>query len=393
MSTSDLFDLTDDQLRARASLKWAAAGEDVLPAWVAEMDVKAPPAVLQRLQQALDAHDLGYPGRPDGVCSAFAGFAARRWGWDIDEQLISVHVDIATAGTALMRGLGGLEGGVVVMPPVYNGFAEWLHNGQLTPVDVPLLDVGDPERDARMDLPGIEAALAGGARVILLCSPHNPLGRVFSAEELAELATLARRHGAVVISDEIHAPLTHPGVQFTPWLSVSEDARAVGVALHAATKPWNFAGLKAGLVVRSAEGPWPESLNPARTMIESGHWGVLASEAAYRDSVDWLDEVAAHVQDQTQRLPELLAQHLPGARFRPGQASYLAWVDLSGVPMPGRGETEDAGPYFRRTAQVFLSGGRDFGGEVARDCVRINLGTSAERLERIITRMGQAVRG
>lgn len=387
---SALFDLTDDQLRSRGSLKWTTYSTQILPAWVAEMDVLLAPAVTQRLQRALDSHDTGYPGRPDGVREAFAGFAASRWGWQPDPELVSVHVDIATAGTALMQHLGGRDGGVVVMPPVYNGFYEWLRTGGMTPVEVPLLEVSHPERPARMDLEGIDAALTRGARVILLCSPHNPLGRVYSRDELDELAQLAARHDAVVIADEIHAPLTHPGETFTPWLNVSDEARAVGIALHAATKPWNFAGLKSGLAVRAQDGPWPREVDPERTLIESGHWGLIAAEAAYRDGVDWLDEVVDHMAEQTRALPALLEQHLPGALYRPGTSSYLAWLDLSGVTAQGRGLGADPAAFFREHAQVALSPGLDFGPGGAGH-VRLNMGTSGERLERILTQMGQSL--
>lgn len=382
MSASELFDLTDDQMRARASLKWATMDPDVLPAWVAEMDVTIAPAITRRLQRALDTHDTGYPGRVTGLQEAFAGFAADRWSWQVDPDLVSVHVDVATASAQVMSRLAGDDQRVVIMPPVYNNFYTWVDHAGLRPVEVPMLDV---EHGGRMNLEGVRAAVAAGTRVILLCSPHNPLGRVYTAEELSALAQIAADHGAVVISDEIHAPLVHPGVEFTPYLTVSDAARATGIAVHAASKPWNIAGLKCGLMVRSHQGPWPEDIDPELTQIEAGHWGILAAEAAYRDGTAWLDEVRAHMADQAGHLAELLEQHLPGVGYAVPEASFLAWLDFRPLGL------DRSADFFLQHARVALSPG-DIFDPSGQGHARLNMGTSRERLERIVTAMGEAWR-
>lgn len=377
----ELFDISDEQMRSRASLKWSNVDSDVLPAWVAEMDVRLAPAITNTLHEALLCHDAGYPGTSAGVSAAFAEFAHDRWGWTVEPEQVSIHIDVATAAAKLMREYAGSDGRVVIMPPAYNRFYDWLAVGGVEPLEVPLTNLGE---GGFFDLPGIEAALKAGTRVILLCNPHNPLGRVFSREELNELAEIAARYDAVVLSDEIHAPLVYSGVEYTPWLTVSEAAENTGIALHSATKSWNFAGLKCGLAVSSPNGRWPEHLAPKTTLTDSGFWGILATEAAYSQSRDWLDTVREHFKEQTRLLSELLAEHLPGVRFHPPKASFLAWLDFRDTDL-----TEDPTDYFLREARVALNSGTSFGA-VGAGFARLNMGTSTERLERIVAAMGTA---
>lgn len=380
-STAEIFDLTDAQVRDRASLKWSTMDPDVLPAWVAEMDVTLAPAITATLQQALSRHDAGYPGSGAGLSQAFTDFARERWDWHIASDQVSIHVDVATAAGKLLQHYAGTDGRVIIMPPVYNQFFAWLVRNDLQAFEVPLKDMPG---GGHLDLGGVEAGLKAGVKAILLCNPHNPLGRVFSAEELGALAELADRYGAVVISDEIHAPLVFHGVEFSPWLTVSDASRRTGIALHAATKSWNFAGLKCGIVVRSTTGPWPSRLDPASTITDAGFWGVLATEAAFRDARDWLDTVREHFAAQTQLLTELVAAHLPGVSFHAPQASFLAWLNFRETAL-----TQEPAEYFLAMARVALSPGINFG-DAGRGYARLNMGTSAERLERIIAAMGTA---
>ena len=376
---TELFDIPDEHLRSRASLKWATVDPDVLPAWVAEMDVHLAPAIFQTLQNALFRDDAGYPGTSDGLCAAFTSFASDRWNWHIDPEHISIHIDAATAASKLMRYYAGSDGHVMIMPPVYNRFYDWIRVSEVWPYEVPLVDVA---QGGFLDFAGIETGLAAGVQVILLCNPQNPLGRVYSTQELSQLADLADQYDAVVISDEIHAPMVYHGVDYAPWLTVSEAAQRTGIALHTATKSWNFAGLKCGIAVRSATGPWPEELDPKITLNDSGFWGILATEAAFRDCRAWLDAVRAHFQAQTELLTELLPEHLPGVKFHPPQASFLAWLDFNDNEL-----IEEPADYFLREARVALSPGLSFG-QVGAGCARLNMGTSAERLERIVQAMG-----
>src|SRR5699024_4805495 len=214
-TAAELFDISDEEMRSRKSLKWSNVEPDVLPAWVAEMDVQLAPAITNALQQALSRHDAGYPGSDEALSQAFASFAQDRWNWSIDTEHISVHIDAASIAAKLMREYAGADGKVMIMPPVYNRFYDWMRVCGVRPYEFSL---SESSQGCFFDLEGIEAGLKSCIRVILLCNPHNLLGRVFAKEELSNVATLDQQYDAVVLSDEIHAPLVHPGVEYTPWL-------------------------------------------------------------------------------------------------------------------------------------------------------------------------------
>lgn len=224
----DPFDLPLETLQRRRSAKWTHAPHPGLPMWVAEMDVRLAEPITRVLHDAIELGDTGYPGDHAALAEAFAGFAERRWGWRPDVSRTQTFSDLGASGAALLRLLAGPSGTVVLTTPVYNAFQLWCAAAGVTPVEVPLRPATE---SARLDIDGIEQALAAGTRLVMLCSPHNPTGAVPTREELVALADAAERHGAIVIADEIHAPLTHPGTDFTPYLSVSDAARRTGVCI------------------------------------------------------------------------------------------------------------------------------------------------------------------
>jgi cysteine-S-conjugate beta-lyase len=253
------FDLTLEQLREHRSAKWSRVPADVLPAWTAEMDVRTAPAIADALHLAVERSDLGYAGDPAPVTDAFAGFAQATWGWDPEQGDGSMRLfaDVGQAATEVLRAVLAPGDRVVINPPVYLSFYPWLEAVGLEPLEVPMLDVA---AGGRLDLAGMARALDAGARAVLLCTPHNPLGYVYTPDELSAVADLAAEHDALVIADEIHAPLVHPGspTPFVPFLAVSDAARRVGIALHSPSKAWNTAGLKTAVGVTAVQGRWPD---------------------------------------------------------------------------------------------------------------------------------------
>ena len=382
---SSPFDLTLEDMRTHRSAKWSRVPDDVLPAWTAEMDVRTAPAIAAALHTAVERSDFGYAGAPGPVVDAFAGFARDVWGWETTGTpgRTRLFADVGQGVKETLRGLCAPGDGVILNPPVYLSFYPWLRGIGLEPVEVPMLDV---ESGGRMDLPGMERALAAGAKVVLLCSPHNPLGYVYPADELAAVAELAAAHGAVVVSDEIHAPLVHPGSpqQFVPFLTVSDTAREVGIALHSPSKAWNTAGLKLAVGVTATAGRWPDSLSPSLDWSPS-ILGQYAAIAAYAESRDWLATTTAELEARTQALPALLAEHLPGVRYHPGRASYLAWLDCRDL-----GLGDDPAATFLERGRVLLSPGPDFGA-TGEGFARLNIGTSAELMTEAVRRMAAAL--
>ncbi|MBV9093793.1 MAG: aminotransferase class I/II-fold pyridoxal phosphate-dependent enzyme [Streptosporangiaceae bacterium] len=379
-------DLDLGRLRRRHSEKWRTYPPDVLPAFIAEMDYDLAEPVTAALRSAIDLSDCGY-AHPDGLGEAFARFAALRHGWEVDPRSVHLVPDVMAGADAIFRLALRPGDGVVINTPVYPPFFAYLAGAGVRVVEVPLRRPGGPDDRWELDFAGLEAAFAAGARGYLLCSPHNPTGRVFSPADLNRIAALAREHAVTVVSDEIHAPLTLPGARHTPFVSLGADAAACGVTLTSASKAFNIAGLKCAVAV--AASPAMQGLLdalPAACQEGAGLLGVLGSLAAWRSGDDWLDTLITQLDHVRSEFGALLAGRLPRAGYLPPEAGYLAWVDCSGF---GLG---------REPAQAFLSRGRvalgrglDFGAP-GDGFVRVTIGTSSAMLAGIVDRMEVTVR-
>jgi cysteine-S-conjugate beta-lyase len=370
-----------EKLRLRTSEKWTSYPADVLPLFVAEMDYPLAPVVSDALMERIRLSDTGYVASPRPVGDAFAGFAAQRWGWEVDPDKVRTTTDVSVAIVETLRQAIEPGDGVIITPPVYPPFFELVPEAGGTVVEVPLLDSSD---GYALDLGGIERALVAGARAVLLCNPQNPLGHVHPADQLAALAALAALHDATVISDEIHAPLTHTGASFTPFLSVSDDAREHGVAVTSASKAFNLAGVKCAVMVASSE----RSLALLDGMSVEVGWrtsilGLHASIAAFTLGDDWLDGTIAALEESKSLLASLLASELPDVDYRPPRAGYLAWLDFSAL------DWGDDPSVRALQALVALNPGPDFGSQ-GRGFARLNFACSPEVLREAIARLARA---
>lgn len=348
--------------------------------FVAETDYPLAPAITRGLARAVEIGDTGYTPPAPGIAQAFQGFAARRFGWEVDPARVRWTADVMMGVVEVLRAVTTPGDRVVVTPPVYPPFYDTVEEAGAVIERVPLIDDG---AEWHLDLAGIEGALRAGARAVLLCNPQNPTGTVHSPAALAELARIAAAHGAAVISDEIHGPLTHPGRRFTPFLSVSEDAAAVGYAVTSASKTYNLAGLKCALVVTASDAtaavvkklPWEFEWR-------TGLFGAIANIAAFSpESDEWLDSLLAALDENRRLLAELLAEHLPAARYRIPEAGFLAWVDVSAY-----GWGDNPAPLLRREAKVAFHHGPLFG-TTGVGHVRINFGCAPEVLREAIQRI------
>lgn len=373
-------------LRRRTSSKWSTYPDDVLPMFVAEMDFPLAPAIRTVLHEAVDRGDTGYVDQhAAGVAEAFASFAADRWDWHPSPDRMGITTDVSVVIVEALRRTVRTGDGVVVTPPVYAPFFDLVPEAGGTVVEVPLLD--DGARYA-LDLAGIDRALAAGARAVLLCNPHNPTGTVHAREELAELARVVARHDAVVVSDEIHAPLTHHGHRFTPYLSVSDEARAHGITAASGSKAFNLAGLKAALLVAGSDrmATLVRSL-PAEVRYRTGLFGLLATREGFLHGRDWLDATVTAVETNVALLERLLADRLPAARLRRPAATYLAWLDLRGL-----GWGDDPAAHALEHARVALSSGPTFGSSGA-GYARMNLACAPETVTEAVDRLARVADG
>ncbi|CAM5395729.1 cysteine-S-conjugate beta-lyase OS=Streptomyces alboniger OX=132473 GN=CP975_33765 PE=3 SV=1 [Streptomyces alboniger] len=396
-NANPLEELSLGRLRRRRSLKWRVYPADVLPLWVAEMDVPLAPAVAEALHEAVATGDTGYPAGTEFAAS-LVGFASRRWSWDgLAVDRIALVPDVMTGAVQLLRLLTDPGDPVIVNSPVYAPFYAFVtHDGRRV-VEAPLgrnlrIDPGILEETFRH----IRTRSGTGRIAYLLSSPHNPTGTVHTSEELAVVAELARRYGVRVVADEIHAPLVLPGARFTPYLSVpgAEDA----FSLMSATKAWNLAGIKAALAVAGPEAAGDLRRMPEEVQHGASHLGVIAHTAAFRHGDEWLDRLLGGLDANRALLGRLLAEHLPHVGYARPEGTCLAWLDCRPLGLTAEETatglavvTDLAGPakFFLEQARVALSSGHIFGSGGAGH-VRLNLATSRAVLTEAITRMGRA---
>jgi cystathionine beta-lyase len=374
-----------DLLRTRTSEKWRAHPDDVLPMFVAEMDYPLAPQIAAALRAAIDRSDTGYVNpRDPAPRDAFAAFARDSWGWAPDPERMGTTTDVSVVIVETLRRLAAPGDGVIITPPVYPPFFDLIPEAGARVVEVPLHADGTAYS---LDLAGIDRALAAGARGVLLCNPHNPLGLVHTRDELAELSRIVARHDGFVVSDEIHAPLTHPGVVFTPYLTVSDAAREHGIAAESGSKAFNLAGLKAAFFV--AESDRMSQLVrglPDEVTFHTGHLGLLATRVGFADARDWLAETIASIVANVELLEAELALKLPEARLTRPSASYLAWIDLSAY-----GWGDDPASVLLERSRLALSNGPAFGRE-GRGHVRLNLACAPELVIEAVDRMAALAR-
>jgi len=372
------------ELQTHRSEKWRAFPHDVLPLPVAEMDFPVADPIRETLREMVDRSDLGYLGPIPEMGIAFAGFAQRRWGWSVDPLQVRIAADVGVGVVEVLRVITKPGDKILINSPVYPNFWTWCNETQLQQVDVPLTESETEVNGSHwiLDWDGIEKAYKSGIKAHLICNPHNPLGRVYTREELSRLADLAKAHNVYILSDEIHAPLTFPEQIFTPFLAISETAREVGITITAASKGWNIAGLKCAIIVTQNSKVY-ETLNaiaPA-THYRASLLGAFATVTAFEKGEPWLEDVMVELDHNRKLIVELIAAKTPGVGYRIPHCSYLAWLDLTAFTLG-----EDPSAVLIEKAKVACVQGLRFGPQ-STQFVRLNFATSPEILEEAFNRL------
>ena len=372
-------------LRARGSFKWTAPGPDGFGAAVAEMDFGAAPAILDALAGLSADANFGYLPQflADELAAACAEFAKRRYGWDVDPALIHHVPDVLKALEIAITHFSRPSSPVILPTPAYMPFLSLPGFLSREIIQVRMID------DAgffTLDLDAIEDAFRAGGHLLIFCNPYNPLGRVFTVQEMAQLTEVVDRHHGRVFADEIHGPLVYPGLRHIPYASTSGAAASHTLTATSASKAWNLPGLKCAQVILTNS---PDRQRWEEMGFFAAHGasnpGVVANIAAFRHGEPWLDEVLDYLDDSRRLLADLLRRHLPQVRYRPPDGTYLAWLNCTAMDLPG-----SPGALVTERARVTVVDGPAFGAG-GPGAFRLNFATPRPILTEMVERIAAAL--
>ena len=375
------------ELQSHRSEKWRGFAADVLPLPVAEMDFPVAQPIRDLLTEMISKSDLGYLGSIPELGQGFAQFAGRRWNWEVDPLQVRAATDVGVAVVEVLRVFTNPGDSILVNSPVYQNFYNWINETKLNLIDVPFERTGDDSANPwQINWDGIEKAYAAGLKVHLLCSPHNPLGRIYTKEELLRIVALAKRYDVLVISDEIHAPLTFKGNTFVPMLSLGSDAESVSVTVTAASKGWNIAGLKCAIIVSQNEVINARlATMPMAVHFRASLLGGFATAIAFAEGEIWLDSVIENLDHNRHMLKDLLNSQLPSVRYHIPDNSYLGWLDLEALNLG-----EDPSVTLLEKGRVAFNAGHIYGKQCSQ-YVRFNFATSPTIITEAVHRIARAI--
>lgn len=371
------------------SAKWNAFDADVLPMWVADMDFRSPEPVLRALHERVEHGVFGYSfGSEKPLAQAISDRMAQRFGWQVDPAHIVFMPNLFYGLYVVSRAYAEPDNGsVLIQTPVYGPFISAPSNAgrPLRTAEMDAVRVNGHLR-YEIDFDRFEAAITPDTRLFILCSPHNPVGRVWSRAELERLTDICLRHNLVIISDEIHADLVYAGSQHIPTGALSPEVAARTVTLHSASKAFNLPGLALGYAIvpnddlrRQLTGV----LNAAN--VHSGMLGTVATLAAYREGQPWLDALKVYLQANRDYLLDYLQRCLPQIVPTRPEGTYLAWLDCRAAGIPGK-----PSDFFLHEAKVAFNDGAWFG-QGGEGFVRLNFGCPRATLTEALERMSAAL--
>ena len=389
MSGHPFDDITVESLIETGSMKWTRMPGH-LAAFVAEMDFGTAPAVTESLRNSTDKALWGYlpPAVTREMSEATSEFLKARYSWEVPPSRVYPTADVLSAYEVVLEKFTTPGSAVILPTPAYMPFLTLTPLRGRDVIQVPMIS-GEGGR-LEMALESITEAFDKGAELIILCNPHNPLGRVYSEGELLALADVVEAKSGLVFSDEIHAPITFEGNTHIPYASLNDTTAAHTLTATSASKAWNIPGLKCAQLIVSND-DHQVAMKDIAFIVSHGTAtpGVAANTAAYRGGGEWLEDVLGYIDGNRALLSELLATHLPGVTYREPEGTYIAWLDARGLP-DIKGDRSWA-QFFSDEAQVGLTDGA-LCGEAGVDHLRLMLSTPHHILEKIVHAMAEAVR-
>ena len=371
--------------RGTNCVKWDEASDpEVIPMWVADMDFRVAPAIQKALEKRVAHGVFGYNIVPESYYEAVISWFRRRHQWEIERSSILYTTAVVPAMSCVIKALTMPGEKVLILSPAYNCFFSSIKNNGCEVLESPLKAVAD---SFEVEWTDFEAECADEKTTLfLLCNPHNPCGRVWTREELQRMYDICKQHGVTVVSDEIHCELIMPGYQFVPFGTITDDC----VVMNSPSKNFNTAGLQiANIITRNPE--WRRRIDRAiniNEVCDVNPFGIVALEAAYNESEDWLDELNQYLWGNYQALCDFFARELPQLKVSRLEGTYLVWVDHSALGI----STDEFFNRLLNEGHVWVSAGTMYGPQTGEGYVRINIACPRSQMNEALQRIANVVR-
>ncbi len=370
--------------RGTNCVKWdESPSDDVIPLWVADMDFRVAPAIQNALEQRVAHGVFGYNIVPESYYEAVISWFRRRHQWEIQRQWILYTTAVVPAMSCVIKALTMPGEKVLILSPAYNCFFSSIRNNGCEVLESPLKAVGDT---FEIDWQDFEAKCADEKTTLfLLCNPHNPSGRVWTKNELQRMYDICHQHDVKVASDEIHCELIMPGQQFVPFGTITDDC----VVMNSPSKNFNTAGLQIANIICS-HSSWRRRIDRAiniNEVCDVNPFGIVALEAAYNESEDWIDELCQYLWGNYTVLRDFIGNNIPQWKVCRLEGTYLPWVDISAMGIT----SQELCDRLLRDANVWINPGTMYGPKTGEGYVRLNIATQRSRLVEALNRVAKAL--
>ena len=376
--------------RGTSCVKWDAEspcgpiGEDVIPLWVADMDFRVAPAIEEALRKRVEHGVFGYNIVPESYYEAVISWFHRRHQWDIERSSILYTTAVVPAMSVVIKALTMPGEKVLILSPAYNCFFSSIKNNGCEVLESPLKSVTD---SFEVDWQDFESKCADEKTTLfLLCNPHNPCGRVWKRDELQRMYDICKRHGVKVVSDEIHCELVMPGYKFVPFGTITDDC----VVMNSPSKNFNTAGLQiANIIVTNPS--WRRRIDRAiniNEVCDVNPFGIVALQAAYNDSEDWINELCQYLQGNYEFLCDFIGRNLPQLKVTRLEGTYLVWVDHRALGI----STNELFNRLLNEAHVWVCPGTMYGPQTGEGYIRINIACPRSQLSEALQRMAAVIK-
>ncbi|MBD5263890.1 MAG: pyridoxal phosphate-dependent aminotransferase [Bacteroides sp.] len=374
--------------RGTLSYKWDSAPEGVLPMWVADMDFKTAPAIIDALRRRVDNGIFGYTRVPDEYYEAVTSWFSRRHGWSIDRDMMIYTSGVVPAISAIIKALAKPGENVIVQTPVYNCFFSSIRNNGCVILESPLVRKGDTYD---IDFERLELDASNpDTSLMLLCNPHNPAGRLWSSDELRRIAEICARHGVTVISDEIHCEFVFDGHHYSPFAPIADAAGCKAVVCVSPSKAFNIAGLQIANIIAPDEetrARIDKAIN-INEVCDVNPFGVIATIAAYNDGEEWLSQLLAYIKGNYDYMKDYCERHLPEFPIAKLEATYLVWMDCTALGLKSEALEEK----LIEDVSLWLNAGTMYGAHDGEGYMRWNIACPRTLLEEGLERFSRFVR-